>query len=101
MDSKPDNSEIRHHSGGGVTITGKDGMNFYRAVTLKSMIGLHQKTGLIPTRGVSITRMFAMATEYTGKHYKRGGHDEAIADLSVWIETMRAALPITKEGESK
>lgn len=99
--SKPDNSEIVHHKGGGTTISGKDGMNFYRAITLKSAIGLHMKTGLIPTRGVTITSMFKMATEYTGKTYKRGQHEAAINDLGVWIDTMRAALPIRTEGEQE
>jgi hypothetical protein len=34
-----------------------------------------------------------MCERYTGKKYKRGQHDEARADLKVWIETMKSAIP--------
>jgi hypothetical protein len=35
-----------------------------------------------------------MVTKYTGKKYKRTQHEQARADLQVWIETMKAALPV-------
>lgn len=73
-------------------------MNYFRCKVLRSSIDLHRKTGIIPTRGVTITRMFAMATQYTGKQYKRGAHEAAIADLDTWLATMRAALPVTVNG---
>ena len=38
-----------------------------------------------------------MATEYTGKPYKRGEYDKAREDLKLWIETMALALPIKDE----
>ena len=69
-----------------MTFTGPDGVNTYRAAVLRSSIKLHKSTGMIPTRGVTITRMFKLATEYTGKTYKRGAHDAAIADLQEWLD---------------
>ena len=41
--------------------------------------------------------MLKMATEYTGKTYKRGQYEQAAADVGVWVDTMRAALPHTVE----
>jgi hypothetical protein len=51
------------------------------------------------TRGASPTVLLGIAGEYTGKKYKRGQYDQAAQDLNVWIETMRAAMPVTVEGE--
>jgi len=95
--STPDNSEIVLHKGGGSTIAGKDGVFFYRAIQLRTFMKLYRKTGLIPTRGVGAKQMLAIATEYTAKTYKNSPAqmDQAIEDLNTWIETMRAALPVT------
>ena len=68
-----------------MTFTGTAGVNTYRVATLAKMIKLHRDTGMIPTRGVTITKMFKIAQEYTGKAYKRGAHDQAIADLQEWL----------------
>lgn len=93
-------SHIHIHETGGITFVGKDSVNLVRAITLKNSINLHKKIGMIPTRGVTITKMFAMATQYTGKTYKRGAHQQAIDDLHIWIETMKAAIPISSgQGE--
>ena len=87
-----DNSAVTF-SNGSTTFTG-DGITLYRAMTLKSGISLHRKCGMIPTRGMSITRMFGIASEITGKKNKRGQHEAAEADLSAYIEALKAALPV-------
>lgn len=92
----PDKSEIVHHDGG-TTITGKDGMNLYRAITLKAALNLYAKTKMLATRNATPTAMLQMATEYTGKTYKRGQHAQAAADVDVWVQTMKAAMPVTDE----
>lgn len=92
----PDKSEIVHHNGG-TTITGKDGINLYRAITLKAALNLYAKTKMLATRNATPTAMLQMATEYTGKTYKRGQHAQAAADVDVWVQTMKAAMPITDE----
>jgi hypothetical protein len=84
-------------STGGTTFSGPDATNLFRAMTLKSALGLYAKCGMIPTRGVTITKMLAMATEYTGKKYKRGDAEKAAEDVRQWCEAMKAALPITVE----
>lgn len=84
-------------SNGATTYAGPDAVNLFRARTLRSSIKMHQRSGMIPTRGVTITVMFQIAGQYTGKKYKRGQHDQAIADLDVWISAMTSAMPITDE----
>lgn len=75
---------------------GPDAANLFRAITLKFGLDLYVATkgAVIPTRGLTITRMLKMATEYSGKEYKRGGAPLAIDDLEKWIDAMRAALPV-------
>lgn len=88
-------SEGIHHHANGSSFVGTDAVQLYRAVVLRQSIKMHQQTGMIPTRGMTITRLMTIATEYTGQRYKRGEHERALADLTVWIETMKSALPIT------
>ena len=91
-----DASEIVHHNGG-TTFAGRDAVNQFRAVTLKSALKMYAKTGMKLARNVSPTGMLQLAAEYTGKTYKRGQHAQAAEDMTAWIETMKAALPITDE----
>lgn len=88
-----EDSAIHVKDGQITAYVGFDATRLMRARMLKSFIDLHKKTGMIPTRGVTITKMFAMAKEYTGQKYKRGEHDRAVNDLNVWIATMMSALP--------
>lgn len=97
MSTRPDNSEIVTHKGGGITYSGRDAVHLFRAMTLRGNIKLFVKTKMIPTRGVTGPVMLRIATEITKKPYKRGQYAQAVADLDVWIETMKAALPITHE----
>ena len=91
-----DNSELHVKNGQITAYVGFDATRLMRARMLKSFIDLHKKTGMIPTRGVTITKMFKMAKEYTGQTYKRGEHDRAVNDLNVWIATMASALPVVE-----
>jgi len=90
-----DDSIITHHKGGGVTLSGPDAMSMVRAITVKSGITMHLRTGgrMMITRGWGITKLLAAAGGYTGKKYKRSQQQEAVDDLTVWIETMRSAIP--------
>ena len=91
-------SSITIHKDGGSTHAGLDAVRRVRAIATRSAIAGHRKFGLIPTRGLTITKLLAIATEFTGKPYKgKGKHERAEADLTVWIDTMTAALPITDE----
>jgi hypothetical protein len=37
-----------------------------------------------------------MASKITGKTYKRGQYDQAIADVNEWIWAMESALPVVQ-----
>jgi type II secretory pathway component PulF len=84
------------HSNGGTMFAGPDATELVRATMLRHAIKIAQ-SGMMLTRGMTLTKSMKMAERYTGRKYKRGQADQARADLTVWIETMRSALPI-REG---
>ncbi len=90
-----DSSITVSKSGAATSFVGPDATELFRAVVLKSGIGLLQK-GIQPTRGLTLTKALAMVERYTGKKYKRTQSDQAIADLVVWIETMKSAIPVIR-----
>jgi hypothetical protein len=69
----------------------------YQATALRVSLELYKKTGMIPTRGVTITKMMQLATTFSKKPYKRGQIDVAIQDVKEWCEAMKAAMPIIDE----
>lgn len=73
---------------------GPDAVALFRANALRAGIRLYAETGLRPSRVWTPSAMLKAAGRITGKTYKRGRFDEAIADLTVWIETMKLALPV-------
>lgn len=91
-----DNNQISIMEGG-TMFTGPDSIALYRAVALRGALKLYAKTGMLVTRGMTVTKMLKAATAYTGKDYGRGNVNKAqaaAADMTVWIETMRSALPV-------
>lgn len=94
-----DDSKIVLHKGGGATIAGPDATEWYRASLLAASLDLYAKCGVIPTRGITGPRMLKMATRYSGKVYKRGEYTKAAADVRVWADTMKSALPIEDRRE--
>jgi hypothetical protein len=69
------------------TISDPAHINRFRTITLKHALSLYAKTGMIPTRGVTATKMLKMAEEITGTKYKRGTHATAAADLEKLLES--------------
>jgi len=79
----------------GTAFVGSDAVSLFRVTTLRSGIRMHGKFGMIPTRGMTITKMLALATQITGKPYKgKAKHDAAIADLTAHIDALTCAMPI-------
>jgi hypothetical protein len=78
---------------GGTTFAGPDAVKLYAAMTMRSALRM-MKTGMRPNRAYTPKAVFAKVAEITGKTYKRGAYDQAIADLTVWIDTMKAAMPV-------
>ena len=92
-----DPTNVKINGNGGFTLTG-DAIPVFGVISLRGAIKLHKACGMIPTRGMTITKMLQRAGEITGKKYKRGQHDAAIADLTVWIDAAKASLPVEREG---
>ena len=90
-------SYIGVHKGSCTSFVGPDATNYFRAVTLWSALNLYAKAKIIPTRGVTISKMLVMATGYTGKTYKRGDAVQAAIDVKRWADEMKAALPTVGE----
>lgn len=92
-------SSVTLHRDGGITFSGPDATLLYTAITLRTSIRLFSNTGIKPTRGYTGPMMLGAATQVTGKAYKRGQYAQAVADLTVWIDNMKTALPISIDGE--
>ncbi len=84
-------------SPGGTTYSGKDAVNVVAMFALWSSLNLWRKTGMIPTRGYTITKMLARATGWTGKKYPRNknGAWQAANDVKLLADELKAAIPQT------
>lgn len=91
-------SEIKVMRDGGVIYEGRDAIELFRAATLKTALKL-LSVGITPTHGFTMKRSLELTAQYTGQKYKRTEVQRAIADLTVWIETMKSAIPVEVETE--
>ncbi len=82
---------------GATAYVGPDAVLLMKAMVLKSSLNLYVKTKMRPTRSVGPTDMLTIATSITGKPYKRGQYELAMSHLAIWIDTMKAAMPIKEE----
>ena len=64
-------ADIQISPNGGATFAGPRGVDAYRIKVLSTGIQGWLKFGMIPTRGVTISKMLNMAGDITGKRYKR------------------------------
>ena len=86
-----DKPSIKAGRDGSVAFNGPAAVDVYRISLLASSIGIWAKTGMVPTRGLSITKMLKLASQYTRKPYKRTEALTAQADLKA-LATMRAGI---------
>jgi hypothetical protein len=82
---------ITVHENGGISVTGRESMALYRLIVLKHALVLYAKTGMRPSRHITPTSLLEMASEATGKKYKRGQHSQAADDLTAVIDAARDA----------
>jgi hypothetical protein len=92
----PDQSRITINPAHGITsYDGPDAVALFRATLLRRSLQLYAKTGMIPTRGVTITVMLGHAAALCGKpRYKRTQVAQAIEDVNKWILAMQCAIPV-------
>lgn len=83
---------------GSTTFAGPDAVRLYQAAVIRAALKLLIK-GIRPTRGATLTGTLKLAGQYTGTTYKRSEATLAIADLTIWIETMKSALPVIDKSE--
>lgn len=57
------------HSDGVISFVGYDAVDLYRARVLASSLKLYAKTGIKPSRHITLKHMLLMATSYTGQRY--------------------------------
>lgn len=89
-------SEIIYNKDGSLSaLVGRDAVSLMRVQTIITGIRMNINTGgkMQLTRGATITHLLKLAGEYTGKTYKRSQKQQAMDDLNVWFQTMKAALP--------
>jgi len=70
-----------------------------RGILIKNGISLYLKTGMFLTRGMTIRKYLAIATEFTGKQYpkSKGGLALALEDL----EALCAVKNLSELGETR
>lgn len=88
-----DSHIIVNKEGNCSTFVGPDAINYVRAEMLASSLRLYAACKIIPTRGVTATKMLKMAEGYSGKVYKRGEYVKAADDVKKWADEMKAAIP--------
>lgn len=65
------------------------GIDRYRAVMCKGALKLF-KVGICPGRGWTKTGAMQMASEFTGKTYKRGQLEVALRDMTDYVANLKA-----------
>jgi hypothetical protein len=83
-------------SRGSIGFNGEDAVKLYQATLLVSSLKMWAKHKMIPTRGVTITKMLKLATTFTGIPYRRCDADRAAADVQIWADNMKLALPVIR-----
>lgn len=66
-------------------------VDIFRAAILAQSLIVYAKLKMIPTRGVGPVQMLKMASEYTGRKYKRGDYLKAAEDLKGHVEFLKAS----------
>ena len=76
-----------------ITFNGPDAVSVYAIRVLASGLALYAKTGMVPNRAYTPTKMLSRAAEYTGVRYKRGQYLEAAEALIALAKAKAASLP--------
>ena len=85
-----------NEKGGAASFVGPDAVALFRATALKSGLNMYAKCKMQPNRAWTPTAMLAAAADITKKTYKRGQYTQAAADLQIWIDAMKLAMPVVK-----
>lgn len=67
------------------SFSGENGVKTFKAIALKNGLKLYARTGMKPNRAWTPSAMLQAAGALTGKVFKRGQYDAAIAALDEWL----------------
>jgi len=93
-------SYIVKHGDGVSAFIGRDATRLMHARTVYLALRAC-KAGMRLTRTATPTRSFELARQITGKTYKRGQYDAAMADVRAWILAMESALPVIDRSKGE
>jgi len=82
-------SDYLERTKNGTSFKGSD-VNVFGATVLSSALMSYSKTGMVPNRNYTPTKMLLAASVYTKKKYKRGQYVEAAADLIAFANALKA-----------
>lgn len=86
------------------SFVGRDSVALYSAIAIRASLRLFVATKgkLKPTRNWTLREALASCTPYTGQTYRASQPEarRAVEDLTVWIETMKSALPVFNTAQS-
>lgn len=77
-------SHIERHASGAVSFVGPEAVAIYRATVVASALRLYAKARIRVNRAYTPTAMLAVASEVTGRTFKRGQYLEAANALDEW-----------------
>lgn len=81
---------------GGTSYVGPDATQLFRAGSIRMALRLWKK-GIKVNRHARLGWLLKSAGGFTGKTYRNRDIDQAISDLTIWMDAMRAALPVVGE----
>ena len=73
----------------GTTFIGPDAVRLFQASTVRAALRMHLDG--MKSRRMPLTRLLSLAAGFTGRP---AAAPRAIADLTAWLDAMRAATPI-------
>jgi len=82
-------SDYLERTKNGTSFVGSD-VNIFAAAVLSSALMSYSKTGMVPNKNYTPLKMLLAASVYTKKKYKRGQYEEAAADLTAYVNALKA-----------
>lgn len=77
------------------TFVGPDAIKLFQVSAVRAAIDLYLETGMQANRAYTPKAMREFAIKTTGKPYGPRQLAQASADLKLWIEAMKSAMPTT------
>ena len=70
-------------------LIGPQAVDLYQAMALVGALKRYVLPVMPPTRGMTVNRMMAIASRFTGKKYRYGQARTAAADIQTWVDGVK------------